>query len=117
MKSPWRLLVTPAVRGAWNMAADEAILESVGRRVSLPALRLYAWEPACLSLGYAQPLADVDVPGLQTNGWDVVRRLTGGRAVLHTDEITYSVIAPLDEPRVVGTVLEAYSRLAAALVE
>jgi len=99
------------------MAVDEAILEAVGRGDSLPTLRLYAWEPACLSLGYAQPLGDVDLPRLQARGWDLVRRLTGGRAVLHTDEITYSVIAPLAEPRVAGTVIESYSRLAAALLE
>ncbi|MBE3120427.1 MAG: lipoate--protein ligase family protein [Candidatus Atribacteria bacterium] len=113
----WRLLITPPARGAWNMAVDEAILEAVSRGGSLPTLRLYAWEPACLSLGYAQPLTDVDIPHLQARGWEMVRRPTGGRAVLHTDEITYSVIAPLNEPRVAGTVLESYSRLAAALVE
>ena len=62
MKAVWRLLITPPARGAWNMAADEAILEAVGGGDSLPTLRLYSWEPACLSLGYAQPLADVDLP-------------------------------------------------------
>ncbi len=113
----WRLLITPPAHGAWNMAVDEAILEDVGRGDSLPTLRLYAWEPACLSLGYAQPISDVDIPRLQERGWEMVRRLTGGRAVLHTNEITYSVIAPLNEPRVAGTVLESYSRMAAALVE
>jgi lipoate-protein ligase A len=99
------------------MAVDEAILEAAGRGDSPPTLRLYAWQPPCLSLGYAQPITDVDIPRLQAHGWEVVRRPTGGRAVLHTDEITYSVIAPLDEPRVAGTVLESYQRLAAALVE
>ncbi len=54
-----------------------------------PTLRLYAWEPACLSLGYAQPLTDVDIPRLQARGWEMVRRPTGGRAILHTDELTY----------------------------
>ena len=99
------------------MAVDEAILEGMGRRASLPTLRLYAWEPACLSLGYAQLLTDVDIPRLQSCGWDLVRRSTGGRAVLHTDEITYSIMAPLNEPRMAGSVLESYSRLAEALVE
>ena len=118
MKNTWRLLLQPIpARGAWNMAVDEAVLEAVGRGDSLPTLRLYAWEPACLSLGYAQPIADVDTPRLHERGWEMVRRLTGGRAVLHTDEITYSIIAPPDEPRVAGTVLESYSRLAGALVE
>jgi len=117
MKDIWRLLITPPARGAWNMAVDEAILETVGRGDSLPTLRLYAWEPACLSLGYAQPLADIDISRLRARGWELVRRPTGGRAILHTDEITYSVIAPLNEPRVAGTVLESYRRLAGALVE
>jgi lipoate-protein ligase A len=112
----WRLLITPPGRGAWNMALDESILEHIGRGGSLPTLRLYAWDPACLSLGHAQPFADVDIARLQERGWEVVRRLTGGRAILHTDEITYSVIAPSDEPRVAGTVLESYNRLAGALL-
>jgi lipoate-protein ligase A len=112
----WRLLITPPARGAWNMALDESILEHIGRGESLPTLRLYAWDPACLSLGHAQPFADVDLARLRECGWEVVRRLTGGRAILHTDEITYSVIAPNDEPRVAGTVLESYNRLAQALL-
>jgi lipoate-protein ligase A len=112
----WRLLITPPARGAWNMAADESILHHSGRGASPPTLRLYAWTPACLSLGYAQPFADVDVQHLKSRGWEVVRRATGGRAILHTDELTYSVIAPNDEPRVAGTVLESYNRLAQALL-
>jgi lipoate-protein ligase A len=108
----WRLLKTLPAHGAWNMAVDEAILEGVGRGRSLPTLRLYAWDPACLSLGYAQPFGDVDIPGLRARGWEVIRRPTGGRAVLHIEELTYSVIAPLSEPRVAGTVLESYHRLA-----
>ena len=114
--TPWRLLITPPARGAWNMALDEAILEHIGRGESLPTLRLYAWTPACLSLGHAQPFADVDMARLTSHGWEVVRRLTGGRAILHTDELTYSVIAPANEPRVEGSVLESYNRLAQALL-
>jgi lipoyl(octanoyl) transferase len=113
----WRLLITPPAHGAWNMAVDESILEAMGVVASLPTLRLYAWDPACLSIGYAQPLTDVDLPRLYARGWEVVRRPTGGRAVLHTDELTYSVIAPPDETHVAGTVLESYRRLAQALVQ
>ena len=98
------------------MAVDESLLERVGRGELLPTLRLYAWEPACLSLGYAQPFADVDTARLRESSWDVVRRPTGGRAILHTDELTYSITAPPSEPRVIGTVLESYNRLAGALV-
>lgn len=98
------------------MAVDEAILEHIGRGESIPTLRLYAWDPACLSLGHAQPIADVDMTRLKQHGWEVVRRVTGGRAILHTDELTYSVIAPSNEPRVEGSVLESYNRLAQALL-
>jgi len=112
----WRLLITPPARGAWNMAVDEAILQTAGSGQALPTLRLYAWNPPCLSLGYAQPFADVDVERLNARGWDVVRRATGGRAILHTDELTYSVTAPLADPLMQGTILESYQRLAQALV-
>lgn len=115
----WRLLIIPAergARGAWNMAVDETILEHIRRGDSPPTLRLYAWEPACLSLGHAQPLADVDRARLKERGWEVVRRLTGGRAILHTDELTYSVIGSAQDPVLAGSVLESYNRLAQALL-
>jgi lipoate-protein ligase A len=97
------------------MAVDEAILEHIGRGESLPTLRLYAWDPACLSLGHTQPFADVDTARLQARGWEVVRRATGGRAILHTDELTYSVTGSAEEPILAGGVLESYNRLAQAL--
>jgi len=99
------------------MAVDEAILEAVGKADSIPTLRLYRWQPPCLSLGYAQPVTDVDLPALERFGWRLVRRPTGGKAILHTDELTYSVIAPLKEPHVAGGVLESYRRLAQALLQ
>ena len=118
MTDSWRLLFElEPMNGAWNMAVDEAILEATGRRENLPTLRLYAWTPACLSLGYAQPIQDVDLAELELRGWDLVRRPTGGRAVLHVDELTYSVSGPVDEPRLEGTVLDSYSRVAAALLK
>jgi lipoate-protein ligase A len=98
------------------MAIDEAVLESVSHAQSLPCLRLYAWEPPCLSIGYAQPHKDIDLENLNLLGWDWVRRPTGGRAILHTDELTYSVIAPITELRVSGGVLESYQRLSTALL-
>jgi lipoyl(octanoyl) transferase len=112
----WRLVKTEPAPGSWNMAVDEAILEAVGAGKALPTLRLYAWNPPCLSLGFAQPVADVDQAALARNGWQLVRRPTGGRAILHTDELTYAVIAPLGEPRMAGGVLKSYCRLAEALV-
>lgn len=115
-RSSWRVLISPPAPGKWNMAVDEALLESAASKTTLPALRLFAWEPACLSLGYAQFRSDVDDEGLRRNGWDLVRRPTGGRAILHTDELTYSITAPSDEPRVKGSVLESYCRLSKALL-
>jgi lipoate-protein ligase A len=117
MTDTWRLLITPLGRGAWNMAIDESILRHIGQGESLSTLRLYSWKPACLSLGQAQPFSDVDIQRLGEHGWDLVRRPTGGRAILHIDEITYSVIAPTDEPHVAGSILESYNRLAQALLQ
>ena len=116
-KTTWRLIRSSSGRGAWNMAVDEAILEACGRGESLPTLRLYSWEPACLSLGYAQPVNDVDLNSLHQHGWDLVRRPTGGRAILHTDELTYAVIGPQHESRLAGGVLESYQVLSKALLE
>lgn len=98
------------------MAVDEAILEHIQRGESQPTLRLYAWQPACLSLGRAQPFKDVDVERLTSQGWEVVRRVTGGRAILHIDELTYSVTGSAEEPMLAGGVLESYNHLAQALL-
>ena len=98
------------------MAVDEAILQAIGRGSVLPTLRLYSWNPTCLSLGYAQPFKDVDTQQLKIHNWDIVRRLTGGRAILHTDELTYAVAGPQDDPRLAGGVLESYRRLSKALL-
>jgi lipoate-protein ligase A len=112
----WRVIYSPPAPGAWNMALDEALFEASLDGGAPPVLRLYAWEPACLSLGYAQPFNDADRAALQAHSWDVVRRPTGGRAILHTDELTYSVCGPQDEPRLAGSVLESYQVLAQALL-
>ncbi len=98
------------------MAVDESMLEHIHRGESQPTLRLFAWEPACLSLGHAQSFSDVDMDRVKEHGWEVVRRVTGGRAILHTDELTYSVTGSTDEPVLAGGVLESYNRLAQALL-
>jgi lipoate-protein ligase A len=112
----WRLLRSAPADGATNMALDEAILRAVSAGQAPPTLRLYAWEPACLSLGRAQPLADVDLQAVRAAGFDLVRRPTGGKAILHVDELTYSVVAPQKDPRVAGAIVESYRRLSAGLV-
>jgi lipoate-protein ligase A len=112
----WRLILSPPLPGADNMALDEALLESAAARRQPPTLRLYQWDPACLSLGHAQPVEDADVERLRSFGWHLVRRTTGGRAVLHTDELTYSVTAPIDHPLLAGGVASSYRRLSQGLV-
>jgi lipoate-protein ligase A len=112
----WRLLNTNYDDGISNMAVDEAILDAVAADSSMPTIRFYGWEPACVSLGYRQPADDVDEALRVAAGWDLVRRPTGGRAILHIDELTYSVIASASEPRVKGSILESYRRLSKALV-
>lgn len=112
----WRLIYDPPTAGRYNMAIDEAILLAVGAGRTLPTLRLYAWEPPCLSLGYGQKASDVDFARAAALGWDVVRRPTGGRAILHTDELTYSVSLPAGDSIAAGDVVESYRRLSRALV-
>ncbi len=112
----WRLLVSITADGATNMATDEAILRAVAAGLVPPTLRLYAWDPPCLSLGRAQSGDEVDRAACTRDGVDVVRRPTGGRAILHTDELTYSVVAPIDEPRLAGDIVTSYRRLSRALL-
>jgi len=115
-KSMWRLILSPPADGATNMAIDEAMLESVSEGSMPSTLRLYAWDPACLSLGYAQASSEVDAERLTAHGWTIVRRPTGGRAILHIDELTYAIAAPTSDLRVEGGVLASYRRLSAGLL-
>ena len=88
-RATWRLIVEPEPRtGAWNMALDEAIQDAVAAGEAPPTLRFYQWAPPALSLGKRQPLDGVDFARCQRDGVDVVRRPTGGLAILHTDELT-----------------------------
>jgi lipoate-protein ligase A len=112
----WRLIYSPTLHGADNMALDEALLESVSAQRQPPTLRFYRWDPACLSLGHAQPFEQADPDRLQALGWHLVRRSTGGRAILHTDELTYSITAPTGHPLLAGGVLGSYRRLSHGLV-
>jgi lipoyl(octanoyl) transferase len=116
MARQWRLMTTHPLEGIYNMAIDEALLGSVARGDSVPVLRLYAWSPACLSLGYGQRASDADLDRIDAMGWQMVRRPTGGRAILHTDELTYSVSLPADHPLVEGDVVQSYRRISEALL-
>jgi lipoate-protein ligase A len=112
----WRLIVDGEADGATNMAVDEAILSAVIEGASPPTLRFFAWSPPCLSLGRNQPLADVDRQACRAAGVDLVRRPTGGRAILHTDELTYSVALLQTDPRAAGDILTSYCCLSEGLL-
>ncbi len=98
-----------------NMALDEVLLEAVIAG-GPPVVRFYTWHPATLSLGVNQPLGEVDSEECARRGFGLVRRLTGGRAVLHQHELTYSVVARENDPRVSGGVVESYHKISEALV-
>lgn len=116
-QTTWRLMVDDQPRsGAANMALDQAIAEACAAGTSLPTLRFYRWEPAAVSLGRHQPAAEIDLAAAEGKGYDVVRRPTGGRAILHTDELTYSVAAAASEPLMHGGIMDAYLRLSDGLL-
>ncbi len=113
----WRLLIEDEPRsGSANMAIDQAIATACAAGESPATLRFYRWQPPTISLGRHQALAEINVAAVDALGYGIVRRSTGGRAILHTDELTYSVAAAADEPRVKGGVMDAYLRLSNALV-
>lgn len=99
------------------MAVDEALLDGVAAGTSRPTLRFFQWRPACLSLGYFQPVAVVDDSACAAAGIAIVRRPTGGRAILHDRELTYSVAIPLASLDTEQGVLPSYFRLSRALLE
>lgn len=112
----WRLLRHEAAPGAYNMAVDEAISQAIAAHLVPPTLRFYAWDPPCVSLGRNQPIAGVDQARCAARGYDMVRRPTGGRAILHTDEMTYSIVASPDHQIMQGYVLDSYLRISHGLV-
>ena len=107
---PWRLIHDEPAAGARNMAIDEVLMESV-RAGAPPVLRFYDWEPDCLSIGYFQSIAEVDTQGYRRRGIEIVRRPTGGNAILHRDCLTYSVLLPAASPLVRGGIVASYRRL------
>ncbi|MBO9540649.1 lipoate--protein ligase family protein [bacterium] len=112
----WRLLLDEAASGARNMAVDEAILEAYRAGEAPPTLRLYDWATPTLSLGYAQKASDVAFDACAARGVEVVRRPTGGRAVLHgVGDLTYAVVASGAEgfPE---SVADSYCLIAKALI-
>jgi lipoate-protein ligase A len=113
---PFRLLKTGANNGAYNMALDEALLESVASG-GLPVLRLYGWNPPAVSLGYFQGLEEeVDTEACRRRGIDVVRRISGGGAVFHDAELTYTLILPAAHPLAAASIGGSYEKLCSGVI-
>lgn len=115
MTETWRLLCHGPSGGAWNMSVDAALLAAAEAGSTGPVLRFYGWDGPCLSLGYAQPVDDsLDTDFIERIGAPMVRRPTGGRAILHDDELTYSLTLPSSSAHY-GSLKEVYALVSAAV--
>ena len=111
-----RFLDTGEHSAYWNMGLDESVLRHVSEGKSPPTLRFYRWKPPAVSIGYFQSLRrEVDFDACYTQGVNIVRRLTGGGAVYHDRELTYSFIAA--EDAVPDDILESYKLVCSGLIE
>lgn len=110
-----RWIIDPPFDGPANMARDEAILQCIGEGQSPPTLRFYRWDPPTISLGYFQRYEEYAALRPPAGALAVVRRQTGGGAILHDLELTYSVTLPLDHPWIAsGRTLALYERVHSA---
>ncbi len=115
--SAWRILDTGFRDGASNMGVDEALLLGVIAGTIPPTVRVFGWEPPTVSTGHSQDVSrELDLPACRRAGVGVVKRPTGGRAVLHAGELTYSVVGPAGEEPLGRTIMETYLAISRALV-
>lgn len=113
----WRFIDSGANTAEFNMALDEDLLRSVAERGAPAALRFYTWAPPAVSLGRFQRVeAAVDLDACRRLGISVVRRITGGRAVLHNHELTYSIVSRTDDPIFPNDILGTYKVIARGLL-
>ncbi len=112
----WRLIVDAAGSAPLNMAKDEAILRGLENGQGLPALRLYEWRRPAISVGRYQAV-DTIGRAAQESGLQVVRRITGGRAVLHNMELTYSVVCDARHELFTYGISGAYRAISRCIVE
>jgi len=102
--------------GSWNMAVDEFLFQSLDTEISHTVLRFYSWKKPTVSIGYSQKAADiVDVEFCKLKGIDIVRRITGGKLVLHHEEVTYSLVST-DNETFPPTVGNSYKQVSEALM-
>jgi lipoate-protein ligase A len=113
----FRLLASDRASAYYNMGLDEALMEAVSAGASLPALRFYGWKPAAVSVGYFQGIAEeIDLDACRQAGVDAVRRITGGGAVFHQQELTYSIIVKDTHPLAGESIQDSYRIICAAIV-
>ena len=104
--------------GKENMQIDSDLLDNaILQKTKEPVFRLYGWSPACISLGRNQKDDFIDTEFLAQNNIDVVRRLTGGRALLHDNEITYSFVCPTSYLKNGENVVESYKEISQILID
>ena len=114
----WRIIQDSLGDGALNMITDRAILMSCNEGKVPATLRLYGWQRPTLSIGYSQEISQyIDLESCEKNNIPVVRRFTGGRALLHQYEMTYSVIAPIPHPDFPGSLRGSFERISKAILE
>ncbi len=117
-KEVWRFIDSGNCSPAFNMALDEALLEWHSEGKIPPTIRFYGWDPATLSIGYFQKVEkEIDLEAVKKYGLGFVRRPTGGRGVLHDQELTYSVIVSEEHPDMPKTVTEAYRVISEGILE
>lgn len=113
----WRLIKDSYHNGFINMAVDEAIMIAHKNGLVPPTIRFYQWSPPAVSLGYFQDLKkEINVKVCQDIGIDIVRRPTGGKAVLHDQELTYSFIIKENDPLVNDSILETYKKISGGII-
>jgi len=113
----WRLIKDSYHTGFMNMAIDEAIMIAHREGLVPPTIRFYQWSPPAVSLGYFQDLKkEIDVDACKNLGIDIVRRPTGGKAVLHDKELTYSFIIKENHPLVNDSILETYKKISGGII-
>jgi len=111
------VLDDPPGDGAVNMARDETLLELAGRGALSTTLRLYEWQTPTISLGYFQRYADYRALSPPARDLPVVRRLTGGGAILHDRELTYALAIPIDHPIIAGQPTRLYELVHQAVIQ
>lgn len=118
MKEQWRMLQTGVNTAFSNMAIDQAILVANSEGKVPPTVRFYGWMPAAISIGYFQSLADeIDIQACERFGVDYVRRITGGGAVFHEKELTYSIVVPESHKEIPKNIMKSYGRICGAVIK